>query len=74
MQSWEDCITGTHESSFWKRQGPLASVGQLLSHLAIDLSLGIHEMNEISLSHRCCSEFVGLISRLAKNLQSLRSG
>jgi hypothetical protein len=19
MQSWEDCITGTHESSFWKR-------------------------------------------------------
>jgi hypothetical protein len=20
MQSWEDCITGTHESSFWKRQ------------------------------------------------------
>ena len=21
MQSWADCITGTHESSFWKRQG-----------------------------------------------------
>jgi hypothetical protein len=20
MQSWADCITGTHESSFWKRQ------------------------------------------------------
>ena len=19
MQSWADCITGTHESSFWKR-------------------------------------------------------
>jgi hypothetical protein len=22
MQSWADCITGTHESSFWKRQAP----------------------------------------------------
>src|SRR5665647_3446833 len=22
MQSWADCITGTHESSFWKRHGP----------------------------------------------------
>jgi hypothetical protein len=21
MQSWAGCITGTHESSFWKRQG-----------------------------------------------------
>jgi NAD(P)-dependent dehydrogenase (short-subunit alcohol dehydrogenase family) len=21
MQSWADCITGTHVSSFWKRQG-----------------------------------------------------
>src|SRR5450631_3088794 len=21
MQYWADCITGTHESSFWKRQG-----------------------------------------------------
>jgi hypothetical protein len=20
MQSWADCITGTHESSFWKQQ------------------------------------------------------
>jgi len=20
MQSWTDCIIGTHESSFWKRQ------------------------------------------------------
>jgi len=23
MQSWANCITGTHESSFWKRQLPL---------------------------------------------------
>ena len=22
MQSWADCITGTHESSFWKRHLP----------------------------------------------------
>jgi hypothetical protein len=28
------------------------SVGQLLNDLAIDLSLSIHEVNEISLSHR----------------------
>ena len=31
--------------------GLLASSGQLLIDLAIDLSLGIHKVNEISLSH-----------------------
>ena len=31
---------------------PLASVGQLLNDLAIDWGLGIHEVNEVSLSHR----------------------
>ena len=25
MQSWADCITGTHESSFWKRQRTIAA-------------------------------------------------
>src|SRR5450759_4226476 len=24
MQSWADCITGTHESTFWKRQDLMA--------------------------------------------------
>jgi hypothetical protein len=27
MQSWEDCITGMHESSFWKRQDAIVPNG-----------------------------------------------
>jgi hypothetical protein len=34
MQSWAVCITGTHESSFWKRQGKSAP-----SFSAISLSM-----------------------------------
>jgi opacity protein-like surface antigen len=26
MQSWADCITGTHVSSFWKQQGSASAV------------------------------------------------
>ena len=37
--------------------GLFASIGQLLNDLTIDLSLGVHETNEISLSHRSCSIF-----------------
>jgi hypothetical protein len=44
----------------------LASIGQLLNDLTIDLSLGVHEANEISLTHRRRSKFIGLIRGSAK--------
>src|SRR5664279_3150979 len=31
MQSWADCITGTHESSFWKRQSVMKKKSQFRS-------------------------------------------
>ena len=31
MQSWADCITGPHESSFWKRQRPFGSLHRAAS-------------------------------------------
>jgi hypothetical protein len=48
----------TQTRQLWKDEphpvGPLVSISQLLNDLAIDLSLGVHEPNEISfgLSHR----------------------
>ena len=36
----------------------LASIGQLLNDLTIDLSLGVHEANEINVSHRRRSKLV----------------
>jgi hypothetical protein len=40
--------------------GSLVSISQLLNDLAIDLSLGVHEANEVSLSHRWCSKSAGV--------------
>src|SRR6516165_6752290 len=34
--------------------GPLTSSGQFLNDLAVDRGLSVHEVEKISLSHRCC--------------------
>src|SRR5664280_2088838 len=39
MQSWADCITGTHVSSFWKRQ---AYYNQERTHLALQKDAPLH--------------------------------
>src|ERR1039457_2486768 len=39
MQSWADCITGTHESSSWKRQ---AYYNQARTHLALQKDAPLH--------------------------------
>ena len=40
--------------------GPFVSISQLLDDLTIDLSLGVHETNEVDLSHRWCSKSAGV--------------
>src|SRR5262249_62386637 len=40
--------------------GSLVSISQLLNDLTIGLSLGVHEANEVTLSHRWCSKSAGV--------------
>jgi hypothetical protein len=44
MQSWEDCITGTHESSFWKRQ----LVRQVAPDAGADHLVGLPDVDRLA--------------------------
>ena len=85
MQSWADCITGTHESSFWKRQAKIdaaaheienvpAEQNPATAHLFIINPLSGARMDNLFSTHPSTENRIAALEQLAAQMGVTRSG